>query len=619
MTQEELFNALYIEPETGLLTERAWMTLREKSSTGWVLAINLGFLVDDKVSDALGQDVANEALCLLGSVFQKQGGQAVCASHPHPDQLTACHADRAVLEDLAAGICEVAGKVAIYILEPDGSAVIQRGLDFKFATGEGYREADVASLRAGDRGALERHPPGATTKRFAALRREEFLLLDGAAMVAERSRELAERRSPLLAGDATETEWPEGAEEALSAAISRKAYFATASAILSSAARRAISSRRAERILEPTSAVKGMTTVTQTDGQSASFVSHASMYDVYEGRRSIGDLTYAQQGELIRAVFDKDADFRKLVVRQDVLKAQAEGLWTLVVLLGMGLQSLGAIRDFDQRTHDDVKRIVALLAGTQLGLRVASAYNAEGGTQVSYDWSELQDAAIETIMSEQAGEPLSVVRPKILKVLGPVSGPTGRAQRTAPPPLPQRRAVPNSVGSSSRLSVEQSRVLPRWWERLPEAVRWILFLPAVFAVVFVANLIQVFGFWLFNRESVFWAMATGAAFSSFIFFPVVFGLAPRGKRVVGWILYVPVMLFCAAALLLLSAKRLGSWGLLGEALRAPPDFEWSMTDTGEIAQSLIWLVLGTVSFRKCLAESRTAPATAPTRGRAGLP
>jgi hypothetical protein len=442
MTDEELFNALYIEPETGLFTEAAWGELQEEAPKRWFLAINAGFLVDDAVSDALGQDGANEALWLLGSVLQKHGGQAVCAAHAHQDQFTACHDDRGVLEDLAGGIHDVAAKVAIYLVRSDGTAVIQKGLDFKYATGENYRDADVASLRAGDRGVLVRCPPGTMSVHLAAARTEGFLPLDAAALVHERIRNTT-GSDPVPLGDAQSTGWPMGSEEALTAAVSKRAYFATAAVILNAEARRAISNRRAERILEPTSVVKGMSTATWDDGRSTSFVSHANVYDVYEGTRSVGELAYGEQNELIRAVFDKDADFRKLVVRNDVIKAQAEGLWTLVVLLGMGLEDMRVIKSFDQRTQQDIKRIISLLSGTQLGMRVASAFSGdEQAPQVPYDWSELQEEAIETIMSEDAGEPLSVIRPKILDILAPAAVLAPRTARAGPPPPPQSKEVP---------------------------------------------------------------------------------------------------------------------------------------------------------------------------------
>lgn len=147
-----------------------------------------------------------------------------------------------------------------------------------------------------------------------------------------------------------------------------------------------------------------------------------------------------------------------------------------------------------------------------------------------------------------------------------------------------------------------------WWERLPEPARWLLYVPAVFLTLGVLNLLQSLAMWLFNREGVVWTMAAGAAFSAGITFPVVFALAPRGKRIAGWVFYVALMLFCGAALLLLLGKRLGSWGLLGDALRAPPGFEWTSTDTGELLQSAIWLLVGTYSFRKCLEEERVAQA-----------
>src|SRR5690242_5579173 len=94
LSDREMFEAIYIEPQTHLFTDRAWAVLQQKAAKNWTLAINLSFLIDDAVSDAMTQELANEAVWLIGSALQRHGGEEVCASRPHADQLAACHDDK---------------------------------------------------------------------------------------------------------------------------------------------------------------------------------------------------------------------------------------------------------------------------------------------------------------------------------------------------------------------------------------------------------------------------------------------------------------------------------------------------------------------------------------------
>src|SRR4051812_3559587 len=111
------------------------------------------------------------------------------------------------------------------------------------------------------------------------------------------------------------------------------------------------------------------------------------------------------------------------------------------------------------------------------------------------------------------------------------------------------------------------------WEKLPEAVRWILYVPVVVVLPAIIGLIlhlilasSMPGWRWFRPIANFWVAVFGAYLMVQAFFPIVFLFAPRGKKIAGWCFYVLLMLFTALAFVLLLARRLGTWGLLGDAL-----------------------------------------------------
>jgi hypothetical protein len=148
------------------------------------------------------------------------------------------------------------------------------------------------------------------------------------------------------------------------------------------------------------------------------------------------------------------------------------------------------------------------------------------------------------------------------------------------------------------------------WEKLPEALRWILYLPIVIVLpVIIGFLLQVLltqwmpGWGWFAPIANFFVAVFGAYLMVQVFFPIVFAFAPRGKKVTGWCFYVLLMLGSAIAFLLLVARRLGTWGLLGDALRPPEGVVgWEAKDWGELGQTVVWLILGTIVFRQCLSQ-----------------
>ena len=128
-----------------------------------------------------------------------------------------------------------------------------------------------------------------------------------------------------------------------------------------------------------------------------------------------------------------------------------------------------------------------------------------------------------------------------------------------------------------------------WWMRLPEAVRWILYAPvllgSLLVIGFVFLLVQDFQEFVGLGNSPFWAAVARSVLMSWLTFPIAIELAPRRKKVAGWVIYVLVM---TAAILGIVRRigRDGSWDLLRDA---PPLAQWA-----------VWLLVGTLSFRHAL-------------------
>src|SRR5882724_4133064 len=145
------------------------------------------------------------------------------------------------------------------------------------------------------------------------------------------------------------------------------------------------------------------------------------------------------------------------------------------------------------------------------------------------------------------------------------------------------------------------------WERLPEALRWILYLPVVVAVPLIIAFIlrlassRLMPDWRWSPIAQFLVFVIGAYLAVVVFFPLVFVFAPRGKKIAGWCFYVPLMLWSAISFVLLVVRRLATWGLLRDPLQ-PPDgvVGWEARYWAKLGQAVVWLVVGTIVFRERL-------------------
>jgi hypothetical protein len=445
---EAIFDAVMYEPETRLFSDRAWAILQKELPKARVLAVNVSHLAKEgNVRDAVGEGAGRNLRSLLGCVFQRLGGEKVQASQPYGDQLTAAHDDDAYLQDLAGGISEVAAKICVYARRDDGSAVVHRGLDFKYATGATYGEADSASMGAGERGATWICADGELGAAIAQARGEGYLMLDGDLLARQGTRDRYIPWAPSRRWIPRGPVWPSDLEAILQDAAAKGSYFETARELVWAASRAAIAGRLAERVArnESSSVVAGSFSSYVDGVQTLSCVSHATLYDDYEGTRSIAELSYEEQNELVRSVFDKAGDCRALAVASDVKKAQVEGLWTLVVLLGCSLETAGRIGNFEKRDLNDNLRIVRSLAGTILHQRLASAFGVgdQAAKPVAYDWLELETPAIPKLLQSRAADPFPLVQREILRVLkrAPLREALPPLPVAAPPPLPAIRSA----------------------------------------------------------------------------------------------------------------------------------------------------------------------------------
>ncbi len=148
------------------------------------------------------------------------------------------------------------------------------------------------------------------------------------------------------------------------------------------------------------------------------FVSYASKYDLFDGWVSVGELSDKEQDEFIRTVFSTDGDYQSLVMRRGIKKAQAEGLWALIVFVGVELESSKVIADFDSRTDDDIQEIISFFSGSRLWLRLEEAFPPFDFLEekTEYDWSELESIRIE-YLTEVSGGPLHEIKSKVMEFL----------------------------------------------------------------------------------------------------------------------------------------------------------------------------------------------------------
>lgn len=117
--------------------------------------------------------------------------------------------------------------------------------------------------------------------------------------------------------------------------------------------------------------------------------------------------------------------------------------------------------------------------------------------------------------------------------------------------------------------------LMRAWERLPEAIRWVLYLPALLAMWLFVTMPVVF---LLGFRTGWAPPLAQAALTAGAFFPFAVFMAPRARVALGWAWYVVWVAWCLVMLVPQGQEAI------------------------EVLQFVTRLVAATYSFRWCLRE-----------------
>jgi hypothetical protein len=153
------------------------------------------------------------------------------------------------------------------------------------------------------------------------------------------------------------------------------------------------------------------------------------------------------------------------------------------------------------------------------------------------------------------------------------------------------------------------------WERLPEFLRWILFMPAVLVGTFLVSVISHFFLsatapgpgW--GRVSMIWTHGltpfTGSFATAAAFLILTFALVPRGKKTAAWCFYLILLAFTALSLLFLLTHRFGTFDFLNKTLGPPTGIAgWEAKDWDDLFVMAGFLFGGTTTFRTCLRLAR---------------
>ena len=136
------------------------------------------------------------------------------------------------------------------------------------------------------------------------------------------------------------------------------------------------------------------------------FTSYASDYEMHCGSIEMVDLPVEQQDELIQRMFDPEGDYQAFVVEHDLKHGQPDGLWTIIVAMGMWLERKGLVKDFTQRTEADRDWIINTIAGSNLWLRLEEVFPPfdKYHDRKLYDWSEIEPFSAKDAITELDGD-----------------------------------------------------------------------------------------------------------------------------------------------------------------------------------------------------------------------
>lgn len=161
------------------------------------------------------------------------------------------------------------------------------------------------------------------------------------------------------------------------------------------------------------------------------FTSYVSDYQAHRGSRSINALTRAEQDKLVHLLFEPEGDLHGFVIENNIDHAEPDGLWAIVVALGLFLERKSIIKEFPTASTNDRDRIINMLAGTRLWLRLEEAFEPfnEAFERTDYDWTELRPFGRQIETSDLEGDNVAA-RLKLRLAPAPVD-PEGLERRLA--------------------------------------------------------------------------------------------------------------------------------------------------------------------------------------------
>lgn len=161
-------------------------------------------------------------------------------------------------------------------------------------------------------------------------------------------------------------------------------------------------------------------------------ITYATPWDMHDGTVSISKLPTEKQNELIYLSLSPDGDSRQFAIDHNLKKTQVDGLWSLIVWVGLELETNGVISSFDARDDGNINSIVEFFNGTKLGVRLKSAIQKaeDDSTPSFYDWTELSPKKTE-LLADFIGYSLAETKQHLLKHLAT----TGHSEYYAQPEI----------------------------------------------------------------------------------------------------------------------------------------------------------------------------------------
>lgn len=139
------------------------------------------------------------------------------------------------------------------------------------------------------------------------------------------------------------------------------------------------------------------------------------------------------------------------------------------------------------------------------------------------------------------------------------------------------------------------------WDRLGEPLQWVLYFPTL-ALSFLATGMVFTIIQLLRDEEGFLAAMVKSGVMAGVFIGLAFALAPRAPARFGWAVYLCMVGWMLLVLFVLGMKAVGLAGL--PLFPRTEDAGWSEVDSLEAGQAVVWLIVGTITFRKQLAEAK---------------